>query len=95
MEHNYVRWRRCHRNAAGASVTWPEGVLESFKEEVTFGLHLEGKQVVLQVGKGVALTLLSSSAGLCYLGLKSHYQLVRLQSPAESQSRNSVGIRWL
>ena len=56
------------------------GDWESFKEEVTCGLHLEGKKGVLKVRKGVVLSLLSSISGLFYFGLKLHYELMRLLS---------------
>ena len=54
------------------------GIWESFKEEVTCGLHLEGKQGVFKVKKGVVLNLMSSISGLFYFGLKLHYELIRL-----------------
>ena len=56
------------------------GDWESFKEEVTCGLHLEGKKGVLKVRKWVVLSLLSSISGLFYFGLKLHYELMRLLS---------------
>ena len=56
------------------------GDWESFKEEVTCGLHLEGKKGVLKVRKGVVLCLLSSVSGLFYFGLKLHNKFMRLPS---------------